>query len=90
MVTFENKDYERWTTFRMGKKSYLSREEFDMVAFFHSKYQKHSFYLPCTCSPKVIKQWIKDLNVIWDRGNAEQLLTFVNNSLPQQYETKTE
>tara|TARA_R110002167_G_scaffold70851_1_gene200077 strand:- start:3727 stop:3942 length:216 start_codon:yes stop_codon:yes gene_type:complete len=71
MVTFENEDYERWTTFRMGKKSYLSREEFDMVAFFHSKYQKHSFYLPCTCSPKVIKQWIKDLNVIWDRGKAK-------------------
>tara|TARA_R100000656_G_scaffold118167_1_gene91748 strand:- start:11 stop:220 length:210 start_codon:yes stop_codon:yes gene_type:complete len=69
MVKFEKDDFKRWSKFRMGKKQYLSREEFDMVSFLHSKYYKHSFYLPCTCSPKTINKWISDLNIIWDNGN---------------------
>jgi hypothetical protein len=70
MVTFEKKDYEKWKAFRMGTKSHLSRTEFEMVSKLHSKYYKHSFYLPCTCSPKTIKQWIIDLNKIWDNENS--------------------
>tara|TARA_R100001530_G_scaffold64078_1_gene46067 strand:- start:57 stop:266 length:210 start_codon:yes stop_codon:yes gene_type:complete len=69
MVKFEKDDFKRWSKFRMGKKQYLSRAEFDMVSFFHSKYYKHSFYLPCTCSPKTINQWIADLNKLWDYGD---------------------
>jgi hypothetical protein len=34
----------------------------------HSEYYKHKFYEPCTCSPKTINKWIKELNVIWDNG----------------------
>ena len=70
MVIFEKQDYEKWTKFRMGKKSYLSQKEFEMVSYFHSKYKKHSYYLPCTCSPKTIKQWIVDLNKIWENGDS--------------------
>tara|TARA_Y100000588_G_C13535630_1_gene619749 strand:+ start:106 stop:318 length:213 start_codon:yes stop_codon:yes gene_type:complete len=70
MVKFNKQDYEKWTTFRMGKKQYLSRAEFEMVCYFHSKYHKHSYYLPCTCSPKTIKQWIVDLNKIWENGDS--------------------
>ncbi len=70
MVTFEKKDYEKWKAFRMETKSHLSRTEFEMVSKLHAKYYKHSFYLPCTCSPKTIKQWIIDLNKIWDNDNS--------------------
>ena len=69
MVTFKKKDYERWKLFRLGKKSYLSRKEFEMVCKLHASYYRHSYYLPCTCNPKTIKQWITDLNKIWDNGN---------------------
>jgi len=70
MVTFDKEDYEKWKAFRMVKQSYISRTEFEMVAKLHAKYHKHSFYLPCTCSPKTIKQWIADLNKIWDNDNS--------------------
>ncbi len=69
MVKFNSEDYEKWKKFRMGKKSYLSRTEFEMVGDLHSRYYKHKYYLPCTCNPKTIKQWIQDLNKIWDNDN---------------------
>jgi hypothetical protein len=71
MVKFEKKDFKLWTVFRMDTKQYLSADEFEMVCKLHSKYYKHSFYKPCTCSPKTVNRWIKDLNVIWDNGNPE-------------------
>jgi len=71
MVTFNQKDNDKWRKFRMGKKSYLSRTEFEMVCDLHSRYHKHKYYLPCTCNPKTIKQWIADLNKIWENGNQQ-------------------
>ncbi len=69
MVTFNKQDNEKWKLFRMDTKSYLSQAEFTMVCKLHAKYYKHKFYKPCTCSPKTINQWIRDLNKIWDNGN---------------------
>tara|TARA_R100001509_G_scaffold148953_1_gene107104 strand:+ start:218 stop:430 length:213 start_codon:yes stop_codon:yes gene_type:complete len=69
VIKFSKDDRQKWKKFRMGKKSFLSREEFELVSKLHSIYYEHNFYLPCTCSPKTIVQWIKDLNKIWDNGN---------------------
>lgn len=69
VVKFNKDDRKKWEKFRMGKKSFLSRDEFQMVSELHSFYYNHSFYLPCTCNPKQIQQWIKDLNKIWDNGD---------------------
>ena len=71
MVKFEKLDKKDWEKFRMDTKSYLSAEEFEMVCQLHSKYYKHSFYKPCTCSPKTVNKWIKDLNIIWENGNKK-------------------
>ena len=68
MVKFKQDDYAKWENFRMGTKQHLSAQEFELVCKLHADYYKHKFYRPCTCSPKTIKQWIKDLNVIWDNG----------------------
>jgi len=68
MVNFDKLDRKDWQKFRMGTKHHLSAEEFQMVCELHSKYYKHSFYKPCTCSPKTVNKWIKDLNIIWDNG----------------------
>lgn len=71
MVTFEEQDYEKWKAFRMVKKSVITHEELKLVSDLHSRYYKHKYYVPCTCSPKEIKRWIKDLNKIWDNGNYQ-------------------
>jgi len=68
VIKFNKDDRQKWKKFRMGKKSYLSRAEFQMVSELHSSYFNHKFELPCTCNPKIITQWIKDLNKIWDNG----------------------
>ena len=68
MVKFKKLDYAKWETFRLGTKSHLDAAEFELVCKLHAEYYKHNYYKPCTCSPRTIKQWIKDLNVIWDNG----------------------
>jgi len=65
MVKFNKQDYEKWKEFRMDNRSNISREELEMVSQFHSRYFKHKYYLPCTCSPRIINQWITDLNEIY-------------------------
>ena len=68
MVKFNKLDYAKWENFRMGTKSHLDAAEFELVCKLHAEYYKHNYYKPCTCSPRTIKQWIKDLNVIWHNG----------------------
>ena len=69
MVKFNKQDYEKWKEFRMDNRSNISREELEMVSQFHSRYYGHKYYLPCTCSPRIINQWIADLNKIY--GNQK-------------------
>lgn len=69
MVKFHYDDIEIWRAFRESKKSSITYEEFEMVCEFHAKYFSHKFYKPCTCSPKTINKWIKDLNDMWTNGN---------------------
>ena len=71
MVNFEKNDKRDWDKFRMGKNDVISAAEFDLVCNLHSKYYLHTYYKPCTCSPKTINKWIKDLNIIWDNGDKK-------------------
>lgn len=71
MVRFNSADYEQWTQFRMVDNSVITKKELEMVSYLHSQYYKHSYYIPCTCSPKTINRWIKDLNIVWDNGIEE-------------------
>ena len=68
MVEFEKEDRTDWGEFRMDKKQHLSPVEFELLCQLHAKYYKHTYYKPCTCNPKTIVKWIKDLNIIWDNG----------------------
>tara|TARA_R110000744_G_scaffold377350_1_gene492274 strand:- start:3198 stop:3407 length:210 start_codon:yes stop_codon:yes gene_type:complete len=68
MVKFEKNDFKKWEIFRNSSKSTISGKEFDLVCDLHSRYKKHTLYKPCTCNPKQIKRWIKDLNDIWNNG----------------------
>jgi len=68
MVKFEKIDYEDWSLFRDSKKDTLSDTEYTLICQHHAKYYNHKFHKPCTCNPRKIKSWIKELNTIWDNG----------------------
>ena len=71
MVNFEILDYKDWEQFRLGSKQHISNKEFELVCQLHAKYHKHRYYKPCTCNPKTINKWIKELNVIWNNGDKK-------------------
>lgn len=60
-------DRKDWEKFRSSKKNVLSKEEFTMVCELHAKYFNHTYYKPCTCSPKTIKGWIAQLNDYYEQ-----------------------
>ena len=47
------KDYFLWKDFRSKDGQQLSNEEFELICELHSKLYLHTFYRPCTCSPKL-------------------------------------
>ena len=66
MVKFNETDYKDWEQFRLGEnKDVISPAEFELVCNLHAKHYGHTYYKPCTCSPKTINKWIQDLNLVW-------------------------
>ena len=61
-------DYQSWTEFRTNTSDTIRKEEFELVCQLHAKYYKHSFYKPCTCSPRTINKWIAMLNDTYAKG----------------------
>ena len=64
----DRKDYFLWKDFRSKDGQQLTTEEFKLICELHAKYQKHTYYEPCTCSPKTIIQWIQHLNVKFNKS----------------------
>ena len=72
MVKFDEDDYKDWEQFRLGEnKDTITAKEFWLVCDLHAKYYKHKFYKPCTCDPKTVNKWIKELNLVWENGNQK-------------------
>ena len=63
MVEVDRKD---WYKFRVEVKQSLNQEQFKLLCELHSKYFNHKFFKPCTCNPKVIKEWIRDINKLYE------------------------
>lgn len=55
--------YFKWKDFRESTSQTLNNQEYELVCLLHSQLYLHTYYKPCTCSPKTIVQWIKDLNI---------------------------
>ena len=68
MVKFNKKDFKDWSNFRSAPKSTLQPFVFELICQLHAKYYSHKYQKPCTCNPKKIKLWIKQLNIIWNNG----------------------
>jgi len=63
------KDKLDWYKFLSEVKRSLNKEQFNLVCVLHAKYFKHRFYKPCTCNPRTIKKWIKDITDLYDKSN---------------------
>ena len=44
----------------------LNQKQFELVCQLHSKYFNHNYYKPCTCSPAIIKQWIAQIDELYE------------------------
>lgn len=68
MVKMNKLHYDKWEEFQEGKNNSLTKEEQELLARLHSIYFKHTYHLPCTCSPKIYNTWISHLNDIHKLG----------------------
>jgi hypothetical protein len=62
------KEYDQWTKFKSVKNSQINKQEQELIASIHSKYFFHTFFLPCSCTPRQWNQWISDINTLYDYG----------------------
>ena len=69
MFPSHDREYDKWTQFKAANGNSINRQEQELIARLHSKYYKHSYYLPCTCTPKTYIAWIKQLNDIYANGS---------------------
>jgi hypothetical protein len=68
VIKMTEKDYASWTEFLSSKSNTLTKEEQELLARLHAIYYKHSYYLPCTCSPKTYNTWIEQVNAVYKNG----------------------
>lgn len=56
----------QWETFLSLNKNKLEKDEFKMICKIHADVFAHPYHEPCTCSPKRIKNWIAQINKVYD------------------------
>ena len=50
------------------KKRTLTYDDRVQIATIHARIFHHKFDVPCTCSPKIWMQWVKQLQLLLDEG----------------------
>ena len=68
LLKMDSHDYSRWKVFRSGVSDKINKSEFKLLCELHSKYYKHPYKEPCSCSPSTINKWIAQLNDIFENG----------------------
>jgi len=69
MAKLSKEEYKHWTNFKSVNSSTINISEQKLIANLHSKYFNHKYYIPCSCSPRIWNDWIKDINTIYDNEN---------------------
>ena len=54
-----------WYDFLNNKSNTLTQNEFKLICALHADLYAHKYHEPCTCSPKLIKEWIAQINKIY-------------------------
>ena len=55
-----------WQAFLSVKSDRLKQDEFKMICKIHADVFAHPYHEPCTCSPKRIKNWIAQINKVYE------------------------
>lgn len=67
------REYLQFAQVKFEKK--LTPENQEIIATLHAKYYNHQFFKPCSCSGRTWRQWIAQLNDIWDNGYKDSSST---------------
>ena len=56
----------QWMTYLSTRTDKLKQNEFKMICEIHADVFAHPYHEPCTCSPKRIKNWIVQINKVYE------------------------
>lgn len=59
----------QWMTYLSTRTDKLKQNEFKMICEIHADVFAHPYHEPCTCSPKRIKNWIVQINKVYEARN---------------------
>lgn len=59
----------QWQVFLATLGNKLSKEQFKFVCELHAELYAHPYHEPCTCSPKRIKEWMRQITRIYEARN---------------------
>ena len=57
---------QEWAAYLRIATDRLNQEQYKMVCRLHADLYAHPYHEPCTCSPKRIKEWIAQINKIYN------------------------
>ena len=63
----ELNDKKDWQKFKEQVSTKLSQEQYKLLCKLHAKYFNHTYYEPCSCRPKELKRWIKDIDRLYNK-----------------------
>ena len=55
----------QWQVFQVMLNNKLTQEQYKFVCKMHANLFDHKYHEPCTCSPKLIKEWITQIKKIY-------------------------
>lgn len=62
-----NPDWNWWKLFREVKRRYLENDEYKMICEIYARVNSIEVNYPCKCSPKVIQNYIDEINKIFEK-----------------------
>lgn len=60
------KEYNNWSAFREKDSEVLQKSELDLIATLHARLFQHAYTRPCTCAPVRWKEFIADINQVYN------------------------
>ena len=60
-------DRDAWVGFKAVVTTKVSQEQYKLLCTLHARYYNHKYHEPCSCRPKEIVMWIKDIDRIYEK-----------------------
>jgi|TARA_R110000803_G_scaffold129770_1_gene196991 hypothetical protein len=60
-------DRDAWVGFKAVVTTKVPQEQYKLLCTLHARYYNHRYHEPCSCRPKEIIMWIKDIDRIYNK-----------------------